>query len=120
MKQTAQRIFRETLAAIDIPSTLARKLDRSDSLVHLGGNSFNLNEFREIVAIAYGKASIAMAEGLCEVLAPEFLTDGILVAPVASTRPLPGWTNICWRASFAECGELCGGARDSGSTGALR
>jgi glycerate 2-kinase len=91
VKQTAQRIFRETLAAIDIRATLARKLDRSGSHIHLGGNTFNLNEFREIVAIAYGKASIAMAEGLCEALAPEFLTDGILVAPVAPTRPLRGW-----------------------------
>ena len=32
-----------------------------------------------------------MAEGLCDVLAPEFQADGILVAPVAPDRALPGW-----------------------------
>jgi glycerate 2-kinase len=91
VKQTAQRIFRDTLAGIDIRATLARKLDHGGSVIHLGGNTFNLSEFREIVAIAYGKASLAMAEGLCDVLAPEFLVDGILVAPVAPALELSGW-----------------------------
>lgn len=91
MKQTAQRIFRETLAAIDVRSTLARKFDRSGSRIHLGGRVFNLSRFRQIVAIAFGKASVAMAEGLSEVLAPDFLPEGILVAPVAPARELRGW-----------------------------
>ena len=33
MKQTAERVFRHTLAAIDIPAALARKLQRSDSRI---------------------------------------------------------------------------------------
>lgn len=91
MKQTAQRIFRETLAGIDIRAALGRKLAREGSRIHAGHTVFDLNEFREIVAIAYGKASLAMAEGLNEILVPEFQAEGILVTPDLPMRNLSGW-----------------------------
>jgi glycerate 2-kinase len=91
VKLTAQRIFRETLAGIDIRATLARKLAREGSRIHAGHAVFDLNEFREIVAIAFGKASLAMAEGLTEILAPEFQMEGILVVPALPMREFSGW-----------------------------
>ena len=94
MKQIAQRIFRETLAAIDIPATLERKLDLHGSRVHVGAAEIDLREFKELVAIAYGKAASAMAGGLTAVLAPDFSTQGILVVPAAPPRQLPGWTTF--------------------------
>ena len=94
MKQTAQRIFRETLAAIDIPATLERKLDFSGSCVHVGGAEIDLREFKELVVIAFGKAAFAMADGLTAILAPDFSTEGILVLPARPPRELPGWTTF--------------------------
>lgn len=94
MKQTAQRVFLETLSAIQIPTALARKLDRVSSIIHAAGATVDLREFREIVAIAFGKASFAMAEGLSDVLAPEFPVDGILAGPAAPPRALPGWNSF--------------------------
>jgi glycerate 2-kinase len=94
VKQIAQRIFRETLAAIDIPATLERKLDLHGSCVHVGPGEIDLREFNELVAIAYGKAAFAMADGLTTVLAPDFSTEGILVVPAAPPRELPGWTTF--------------------------
>jgi hydroxypyruvate reductase len=91
MKQTAERVFRHTLAAIDIPSALARKLQRSDSHICVGTADIDLRDFGEIVAIAFGKAAFAMADGLTSILAPEFSPDGILVVPAAPQRALPGW-----------------------------
>jgi glycerate 2-kinase len=91
MKQTAERVFRHTLAAIDIPSALARKLQRSDSRICVGTTEMDLRDFSEIVAIAFGKAAFAMAEGLTSILAPEFPADGILVVPAAPQTALPGW-----------------------------
>ncbi len=91
MKQAAQRIFRETLAAIDIPATLERKLARSGSCIRAGANSIDLREFDSVVAIAYGKASYAMAQGLVRVLIPEFSPEGILVVPADVPVHLPGW-----------------------------
>jgi glycerate 2-kinase len=91
VKKTAEHVFRRTLAAIDIPSALARRMDRRGSLISAGGAAVDLGEFREIVAIAFGKAGNAMALGLTEVLGPEFLPDGILVVPVPRLQPLLGW-----------------------------
>jgi hydroxypyruvate reductase len=91
VKQIAQRVFRETLAAIDIPATLEKKLARSDSVIRAGDLVVDLREFETILAIAYGKASFAMAEGLVRVLAPDFRAEGILVVPAAPPRKLAGW-----------------------------
>ena len=91
MKRAAERIFRETLAAIDIPAVMARKLARSGTQVRAGAAAVDLREFREIVAIAYGKAAFAMAVGLTEVLDLEFRPEGILVVPSAPSHELPGW-----------------------------
>lgn len=91
MKQTAEHVFRHTLAAIDIPSTLARKLQRENSRICAGPAGIDLSDYREIVAIAFGKAAFAMADGLSSILAPEFPPDGILVVPALPPRALPGW-----------------------------
>jgi glycerate 2-kinase len=92
VKKTAEHVFRHTLGAIDISAALGRRLDRRGSLISAGGSSeIDLNGFREIVAIAFGKAALAMARGLHEILAPEFPPDGILVLPAAPSSPLPGW-----------------------------
>lgn len=94
MKQIAQRIFRETLAAIDIRAAMARKLVREGSKIRAGSFLIDLNEFRKIIAIAFGKASLAMAEGLCAILPAEFLLEGILVAPVRPSQDLHGWKSF--------------------------
>lgn len=94
MKQTAERIFRETLAAINIPATIERKLSRHGSVIRAGNAPIDLREFESIVAIAYGKASYAMAQGLARVLGPEFSPEGILVVPSAPEPVLPGWRSF--------------------------
>ncbi|MGB2619113.1 MAG: glycerate-2-kinase family protein, partial [Candidatus Acidiferrales bacterium] len=91
MKQTAEHVFRHTLEAIDVSSALARKLQRDNSHICAGATEIDLSAFNEIVAIAFGKAAFAMAEGLTSILAPEFAPDGILVMPVPPPRALDGW-----------------------------
>jgi glycerate 2-kinase len=91
VKQTAQRIFRETLAAIDIPATLARKLNRRGSRIQAGDSAINLREYREILAIAFGKAAFPMAEALTAALGEEYSPEGILVVPAAPPGELRRW-----------------------------
>src|ERR1700680_4348613 len=76
LKQAALRIFRETLAAIDIPSSMRRKLGRAGSRIFVNGAPFDLAAFESICAIAIGKASMAMARGLAELLSPDFRAEG--------------------------------------------
>jgi glycerate 2-kinase len=92
MKKTAENVFRHTLTAIDISAALGRKLNRRGSLISAGGSSeIDLSGFREIVAISFGKAALAMARGLHEILTPEFPPDGILVVPEGPASPPSGW-----------------------------
>jgi glycerate 2-kinase len=85
LKQSALDIFRETLAAIDIPSAMQRKLDRAGSRIVVNGAPLDLGAFREIRAIAIGKASVAMARGLAETISPSFRARGIIVAPAPAS-----------------------------------
>ncbi|HKW89091.1 MAG TPA: DUF4147 domain-containing protein [Candidatus Acidoferrales bacterium] len=90
-KSIARKIFLDTLAGIDIHSTLARKLRRRGSEIHAGDKTADLRALREIVAISIGKAASALAEGLSAVLAPDFHAQGILVVPAAPAKKLDGW-----------------------------
>jgi glycerate 2-kinase len=87
LKQSALKIFRETLAAIDIPSAMQRKLDRAGSRISVNGAPLDLRAFNEIRAVAIGKASVAMARGLAQTLAPDFRAEGIVVAPAPDAKP---------------------------------
>jgi glycerate 2-kinase len=91
VKNIAERIFRQTLAAIDVPGAIEKKLGRSGSRIRADERVIDLREFHSIVAIAYGKASLGMVDGLTRVLSPDFSPEGILVVPVAPSRPPAGW-----------------------------
>jgi glycerate 2-kinase len=94
VKQAAQRIFREILAAIDIPATFESKLIRAGSSLLIDDTAIDLSDYREILALAFGKAASAMAEGLGRILAPEYQAEGILAAPSEPKHELPGWKHF--------------------------
>lgn len=91
MKETAQRIFQSTLAAIDVAAAIEKSLARTGTSICVNGALLDLNAFDKILAIAFGKASLAMAQGLARVLSPEFRIEGILVSPTAPAGELTGW-----------------------------
>jgi glycerate 2-kinase len=90
LKQIAREIFSRTLAAIDIPAAIERRLERKGTLVRTAAGVVDLAKFDRILVAAIGKASFAMAEGLERVLAPEFAVQGVLSVPAEPPRPLPG------------------------------
>ena len=94
LKQAALRIFRETLAAIDIPLTMRRKLGRTGTQIFVNGAPINLAAFERICAVAIGKASVAMARGLAESLSPDFRTEGIVVTPAGASGLPEGFSAI--------------------------
>ena len=91
LKSTARHIFSETLAAIDIPATLQRKLARSGTRIHCASATVDLAAFRQIRVVAFGKAAFAMATGLSDILAPDFRPLGILVTPSTAPCVLDGF-----------------------------
>ncbi len=70
LKQLARQIFHETLAAIDIPAAMQRKLWRDGTVLHCGDELVvELGGFSRVCVIAIGKAAHAMVDGLAPVVA---------------------------------------------------
>jgi len=90
LKDLARLIFHETLAAIDIPAVMQRKLRVAGSLLHCDDIAADLRAFSKIRVVAVGKAAHAMLSGLRALLPPEVGFEGIASAPTPPDRPLPG------------------------------
>jgi len=94
VKHLAEMIFRRALAAVDVRTAFENKVERDGSYLQIRGERFDLHAYREIFAIAIGKAASAMAEGLQRVLAPDFSLRGVLVVPNIPPHALPEWKII--------------------------
>ncbi|MGH9791101.1 MAG: glycerate kinase type-2 family protein [Candidatus Acidiferrales bacterium] len=94
LKEAAKQIFHDTLAAIDIPAALRRKLDRTGSQIRCGGQTIDLATFEVILVLSVGKAACATARGLLDALAPDFTATGILVAPAVPPADLPNFVRF--------------------------
>ena len=90
LKQLARRIFHETLAAIDIPLAMQRKLVREGSLLRCGAAAIDLSQFERVRVVAIGKAAHAMLDGLRACLPRDFSFAGIASAPVRPAKPHSG------------------------------
>src|SRR5258706_11863118 len=90
LKHLARLIFNETLAAIDIPAVMRRKVRVEGSLLHCGDVTVGLRAFSKIRVVAIGNAAHAMLEGLRSTLPSAFEFEGVASAPNAPKRPLPG------------------------------
>ena len=90
LKELARCIFRETLAAIDIPLTMQRELVRDGSLLRCGGAAIDLSQFKKIRVVAIGKAAHAMMDGLRATLPRDLSFAGIASAPVSPANAHAG------------------------------
>jgi len=90
LKQLARQIFHETLAAIDIPATIQRKLQRKGTALGCGNARIDLRHFEKLRVVAIGKAVHAMVEGLELVLAPFLRIEGVVSAPTPPRKPAAG------------------------------
>jgi hydroxypyruvate reductase len=90
LKPIAREIFEQTLAAVDARRSVCTKLAREGSVLRAGDWEADLAGFSSLRVVAIGKAAAAMAEGLTEVLAPDFPMEGILVVPSPPLRRVAG------------------------------
>ncbi len=90
LKQLARKIFQETLAAIDIPATMQRKLLRKGAVLVCGETRIDLRDFEKLRVVAIGKAAHAMVDGLALVLAPFVRFEGVVSAPTAPHKHVAG------------------------------
>lgn len=90
LKQIARRIFSETLAAIDVPSTMERELELVEHELRCRDLLFDVFGFRHVKVVSVGKAAHGMVEGLARVLLPGVRFEGIVSATTKPDRAIPG------------------------------
>jgi glycerate 2-kinase len=88
-KQVARRIFHETLASIDIPLAMERRVLCSGSMLSVDDWSCDLRAFSDVKVIAIGKAAHAMLSGFAQ-LFPDLRFTGVASTPTRPTNPVPG------------------------------
>src|SRR5262245_36153058 len=81
LKKLARQIFHQTLAAIDIPAAMQRKLIRSGTYLRCDACELDLRDFDRVRVIAIGKAAYAMVQGLSAVLGDSLELEGVVAAP---------------------------------------
>jgi len=89
-KNIAREIFRQTLASIDIPGTMERKLFLEGKLLILPDASVDLSEISEVRVVAIGKAAHAMLAGLPCILPDGLPVCGVVAAPTKPEVARPG------------------------------
>jgi len=90
LKYLARLIFRETLASINIPAAMQRKVRVAGTMLHCGEVAFDLRAFSQIRVVAIGKAAHVMLEGLRYTLPASLEFDGVASAPTPPAHPLSG------------------------------
>ena len=91
LKLIAREIFRDALAASDIPGAMRQKLARAGSQLTADRLTLDLAAYSSVRAVAIGKAAVAMTRGIAELLAPDIPVTGILVAPHDSVTNVTGF-----------------------------
>ena len=86
LKSAAREIFRQTLAGIDVRETLERKLAFAGTRFCCDDCDFDLANYSRILVIAFGKASLPMAEAFLELLPAGALASGVVVTPSSVGR----------------------------------
>src|SRR5215475_9628485 len=88
-KQVARRIFHETLASIDIPLAMERRVRCIGTAISVDDWSCDLSNFTDVRVVALGKATHAMLRGFSQ-LFPEIRLGGVAAAPTSPENPVPG------------------------------
>jgi hydroxypyruvate reductase len=78
LKELATRVFLESLRAIEPGSKIQEKLQINADVLNVGGKRIILDQYREVVLIGMGKASMTMGAGV-EALLGDRIERGILV-----------------------------------------
>src|SRR5947207_5901748 len=87
-KQIARRIFHETLASIDIPRAMERRINRVGQRICVDDWSCDLARISGVKVVALGKAAHAMLSGFVQ-LFPDLAVTGVAVVPTSSPDPVP-------------------------------
>ena len=104
LKELAKKIFFDTLRQIEIASVVNKAVKVEESILDVSGTRIDLSQYRKVVIVGIGKASIPMGAAMESLLGAAF-TRGILVTDrhhplqvrsevLVGGHPLPNATSV--------------------------
>ena len=87
LRQHAKEIFWAGVSAVDPQNAVRRALQREGDLLTIGGEVFDLREYRRVFVIGAGKAAVAMARGVENCLG-ENIETGLVVTSARGNEEL--------------------------------
>ncbi|MFP5263641.1 MAG: glycerate kinase [Blastocatellia bacterium] len=78
LKEIAKRIYLRTIKCLDLEAVIREKIKLIDDVFRVGAEQINLSNFREVVLIGFGKASVRMGASIERILG-NHIKRGILV-----------------------------------------
>lgn len=91
MKEILRKLFLQTLIRIALDRLIPEKVSCRAGWLEAGGERIDLNRYRRIVGVAFGKAAFQMAEVTANLLAPYSLS-GVVSGATTKEQKLPGFT----------------------------
>ncbi len=92
-REYAEHLFRQALAAVDVPATMAANLSCDGTTLRIRHLQYQLNQYDSIVVVAAGKAALPMTDALAKVVLPRLLPyqqlQGVVVTGTLPPEPLP-------------------------------
>jgi glycerate 2-kinase len=118
LKEEARNIFLNTLKEIDLEQIISRKVKVSGETLFISDQAINLSDYKEIVLIGFGKASLKMGAAF-EKLLGDRLTRGILVADkghavnvksevIIASHPVPDGNSLRAGGRIMRLADSCG------------
>ncbi|MEW6716103.1 MAG: glycerate kinase [Chloroflexota bacterium] len=77
--ESITRILAAAIRAVEPGEAVRRSVQRADDTLTISGQTYDLSAYHRVCLLGIGKASIAMAKALTEILG-EYLTNGLVIA----------------------------------------
>lgn len=93
-KQTAREIFARVVDEIDVERVMKRKLRWEHEQLWVEREAIDLKPFEQVMVVSFGKAAVAMARALDDLVPDDRRRTAIVVSPPvrrAAESPLAGW-----------------------------
>jgi glycerate 2-kinase len=82
------QLLTASLNAVDPKKAVHQVLRRTQNLIQIDGQTYNLNNYNQVFIIGFGKASVPMGEATAHILG-EDLTQGVLISKGLSDINIP-------------------------------
>mgnify|MGYP001160988179 FL=1 len=93
VKKNLDKIYNAALSAANPINCVGKFLEEKDDILKIGNKKYDLNYYKKIYIISFGKAAYEMAIGAQKILKKK-ITKGLIVSNMSNKKKIPGFRFI--------------------------